>query len=72
MEAGVGRDVEGAHDGDESLAGHGPQFGQPARSQPEGRGVDARAGSTDALQKLLVAEIAKWGAVIERAKIEKQ
>jgi tripartite-type tricarboxylate transporter receptor subunit TctC len=35
-------------------------------------GVDARAGSTDALQKLLVAEIAKWGAVIERAKIEKQ
>lgn len=35
-------------------------------------GVDARAGSSDALQKLLVAEIAKWGAVIERAKIEKQ
>jgi tripartite-type tricarboxylate transporter receptor subunit TctC len=35
-------------------------------------GVDARASTPEALQKLLVAEIAKWGAVIERAKIEKQ
>jgi tripartite-type tricarboxylate transporter receptor subunit TctC len=35
-------------------------------------GVDARAGTPEALKELLVAEIAKWRAVIERAKIEKQ
>jgi tripartite-type tricarboxylate transporter receptor subunit TctC len=35
-------------------------------------GVDARAGTPAELQKLLVAEIAKWRGVIERAKIEKQ
>jgi tripartite-type tricarboxylate transporter receptor subunit TctC len=35
-------------------------------------GVDARAGTPEALRELLVAEIAKWKAVIERAKIEKQ
>ncbi len=35
-------------------------------------GVDARAGTADALRALLVAEIAKGKVVIERAKIEKQ
>jgi tripartite-type tricarboxylate transporter receptor subunit TctC len=35
-------------------------------------GVEARAGTPEALRELLVAEIAKWKAVIERAKIEKQ
>jgi tripartite-type tricarboxylate transporter receptor subunit TctC len=35
-------------------------------------GVEARAGTPDALRELLVSEIAKWKAVIERAKIEKQ
>ena len=35
-------------------------------------GVDARAGSPDALKQLLVGEIEKWKAVVERAKIEKQ
>jgi len=35
-------------------------------------GVDARAGTPEALRDLLVSEIAKWKAVIERAKIEKQ
>jgi len=35
-------------------------------------GVEARAGSPEALHSLLVSEIAKWKAVIERAKIEKQ
>ncbi len=35
-------------------------------------GVEARASTPDELQKLLVTEIAKWGAVIERAKIPKQ
>jgi tripartite-type tricarboxylate transporter receptor subunit TctC len=35
-------------------------------------GVDARAGTPEALHELLVSEIAKWKAVIERAKIEKQ
>ena len=35
-------------------------------------GVEARAGTPEALRQLLVAEIAKWKAVIERAKIEKQ
>ena len=35
-------------------------------------GVDARGSTPDALRELLVSEIAKWKAVIERAKIEKQ
>jgi tripartite-type tricarboxylate transporter receptor subunit TctC len=35
-------------------------------------GVEARAGTPEALSGLLVSEIAKWKAVIERAKIEKQ
>lgn len=35
-------------------------------------GVDARAGTPEALRTLLVSEIAKWKVVIERAKIEKQ
>ena len=35
-------------------------------------GVDARASSPDAMRELLVSETAKWKAVVERAKIEKQ
>jgi tripartite-type tricarboxylate transporter receptor subunit TctC len=35
-------------------------------------GVEARAGTPEALRDLLVAEIAKWKGVIERAGIEKQ
>jgi tripartite-type tricarboxylate transporter receptor subunit TctC len=35
-------------------------------------GVDARASTPAELHDLLVSEIAKWGKVIERAKIEKQ
>src|SRR5437773_1869735 len=35
-------------------------------------GVEARAGTPDALRELLVSEIAKWKGVIERAKIEQQ
>jgi tripartite-type tricarboxylate transporter receptor subunit TctC len=35
-------------------------------------GVDARSSSPEELQKLLVTEIGKWSAVIERAKIPKQ
>jgi len=35
-------------------------------------GVDARPSTPEALQKLLASEIAKWGGVIERAKIPKQ
>jgi tripartite-type tricarboxylate transporter receptor subunit TctC len=35
-------------------------------------GVEARAGSPDALKQLLASEIEKWKAVVERAKIEKQ
>jgi tripartite-type tricarboxylate transporter receptor subunit TctC len=35
-------------------------------------GVDARASTPAELRQLLVSEIAKWGEVIERAKIEKQ
>ena len=35
-------------------------------------GVDARAGSPEALRELLISETAKWKAVVERAKIEKQ
>src|SRR3989475_3147152 len=36
------------------------------------RGADARAGSPQAMRELLVSETAKWKAVVERAKIEKQ
>jgi tripartite-type tricarboxylate transporter receptor subunit TctC len=49
-----------------------------AAAKPEVRkrlselGVEARAGTPEALRELLVSEIAKWKAVIERAKIEKQ
>ena len=35
-------------------------------------GVEARAGSPEALKQLLAGEIEKWKAVVERAKIEKQ
>jgi len=35
-------------------------------------GVEAKASSPEALQTLLASEIAKWGAVIEKAKIAKQ
>ena len=35
-------------------------------------GVEARGSTPEALHELLVSEIAKWKAVIERAKIEKQ
>jgi len=35
-------------------------------------GVEARAGTPEALHALLVSDIAKWKGVIERAKIEKQ
>jgi tripartite-type tricarboxylate transporter receptor subunit TctC len=35
-------------------------------------GVEARGSTPEALRELLVSEIAKWKAVIERAKIEKQ
>jgi tripartite-type tricarboxylate transporter receptor subunit TctC len=35
-------------------------------------GVDARAGSPQALGQLLATEIEKWKVVVERAKIEKQ
>jgi tripartite-type tricarboxylate transporter receptor subunit TctC len=35
-------------------------------------GVEARGGTPEALRELLVAEIGKWKAVIERAKIERQ
>jgi tripartite-type tricarboxylate transporter receptor subunit TctC len=35
-------------------------------------GVDVRPGTPEALRDLLVSEIAKWKAVIERAKIPKQ
>lgn len=37
-----------------------------------GLGVDPRASSPEALRELLISETAKWKAVIERAKIEKQ
>ncbi len=35
-------------------------------------GVDARASSPESLRELLISETAKWKAVVERAKIEKQ
>jgi len=42
------------------------------RKRLQDLGVEARAGTPAALGELLVSEIAKWRAVIERAKIEKQ
>jgi len=42
------------------------------RSRLQELGVDARAGTPEALGALLVSEIAKWKAVIERAKIPQQ
>jgi tripartite-type tricarboxylate transporter receptor subunit TctC len=42
------------------------------RKRLQDLGVEARAGTPAALGALLVSEIAKWRAVIERAKIEKQ
>ena len=42
------------------------------RKRLEELGVDARASTPAELHDLLVSEIAKWGRVIERAKIEKQ
>jgi tripartite-type tricarboxylate transporter receptor subunit TctC len=42
------------------------------RKRLQNLGVEARAGTPAALGALLVSEIAKWRAVIERAKIEKQ
>jgi len=44
----------------------------PVRDKLAALGVEARASTPDELQKLLVSEIARWGAVIERAKIPKQ
>src|SRR3989441_7811552 len=43
-----------------------------ARQRLQDLGVAARAGTPAALGALLASEIAKWRAVIERAKIEKQ
>jgi tripartite-type tricarboxylate transporter receptor subunit TctC len=42
------------------------------RNRLQELGVDARAGTPEALGALLAAEIVKWRAVIERARIEKQ
>jgi len=42
------------------------------RKRLQDLGVEARAGTPAALGALLVSEIAKWRAVIERAQIEKQ
>ena len=42
------------------------------RKRLQDLGVDARGSTPEALSKLLVSEIAKWRAVVERAKIEKQ
>ena len=42
------------------------------RKRLQDLGVEARGGTPEALRELLVSEIAKWKAVIERAKIEKQ
>jgi tripartite-type tricarboxylate transporter receptor subunit TctC len=35
-------------------------------------GIDARAGAPEQLRERLVADIAKWGAVIEKANIPRQ
>ena len=42
------------------------------RQRLQDLGVDARASSPGAMRELLVSETAKWKAVVERAKIEKQ
>ena len=42
------------------------------RQRLQDMGVEARAGTADALRDLLAAEIVKWKSVIEKAKIEKQ
>jgi len=42
------------------------------RQRLQDLGVDARASTPEALRELLVSETAKWKAVIERAKLEKQ
>jgi len=42
------------------------------RQRLQDLGVDARASSPEAMRELLVSETAKWKAVVERAKIEKQ
>jgi len=42
------------------------------RQRLEDLGVDARASTPEAMRELLVSETAKWKAVVERAKIEKQ
>src|SRR5216684_140703 len=42
------------------------------RERLQGLGVDPRASSPEAMRELLVSETAKWKAVVERAKIEKQ
>jgi len=42
------------------------------RKRLQDLGVEARGGTPEALRELLASEIAKWKAVIERAKIEKQ
>jgi tripartite-type tricarboxylate transporter receptor subunit TctC len=42
------------------------------RQRLQDLGVDPRASSPEAMRELLVSETAKWKAVVERAKIEKQ
>ena len=42
------------------------------RQRLQDLGVDARASSPEAMRELLISETAKWKAVVERAKIEKQ
>jgi tripartite-type tricarboxylate transporter receptor subunit TctC len=42
------------------------------RQRLQDLGVDARASTPEALRELLISETAKWKAVVERAKIEKQ
>src|SRR6185436_12835490 len=42
------------------------------RQRLQDLGIDARASTPDGLRDLLAAEIAKWKAVIEKAKIERQ
>jgi tripartite-type tricarboxylate transporter receptor subunit TctC len=42
------------------------------RQKLEDLGVEARGSTPEALERLLVAEIAKWKQVVERANIERQ
>ncbi len=51
-----------------NAAGAAPEL----RQRLQDLGVDARASSPEAMRELLVSETAKWKAVVERAKIEKQ